>query len=219
MLSVDRKGDHMTFEDLTGKRFGQLTVLAYRGVHVTPCGTARRLWECKCDCGTIKTIQEINLKNGSTKSCGCWKYSKIREHNTKHGGTHDRLYGIWKNMKYRCNNPNDSHYSSYGGKGINVCEEWNEYKRFKEWAYNHGYDENAEFGECTLDRIDNDGNYEPLNCRFVNRVVQANNTSKNHIVEFNGHKMTIAEFARVMNIDKNHAWYYIDKFEREVMNG
>lgn len=209
----------MAFIDLTGRRFGRLTVLAYRGVHVTPCGTSRRLWECKCDCGTIKTIQEISLKNGSTKSCGCWKYSKIREHNTKHGGVHNRLYGIWKNMKHRCNNPNDSHYSAYGGKGIHVCEEWSDYKYFKEWAYKHGYDENAEFGECTLDRIDNDGNYEPSNCRFVNRIVQANNTSKNHTVELNGYKMTIAEFARVMNIDKNHAWYYIDKFEREVMNG
>lgn len=209
----------MAFIDLTGRRFGRLTVLAYRGVHVTPCGTSRRLWECKCDCGTIKTIQEISLKNGSTKSCGCWKYSKIREHNTKHGGVHDRLYGIWKNMKHRCNNPNDSHYSTYGGKGIQVCEEWNDYKCFKEWAYKHGYDESAEFGECTLDRIDNDGNYEPSNCRFANRMTQANNTSKNHIVELNGHRMTIAEFARVMNINKNHAWYYIDKFEREVVNG
>lgn len=209
----------MAFIDLTGKRFGLLTVLAYRGVHVTPCGTARRLWECKCDCGTIKTIQETSLKNGSTKSCGCWKRSMIKEHNTKHGGVHDRLYGIWKNMKHRCNNPNDSHYSAYGGKGIHVCEEWSDYKCFKEWAYKHGYDENAEFGECTIDRIDNDGNYEPSNCRFVNRIVQANNTSKNHTVELNRHKMTIAEFARVMNIDKNHAWYYIDKFEREVMNG
>jgi len=143
----------------------------------------------------------------------------IKEHNTKHGGVHDRLYGIWKSMKYRCNNPNDSHYSAYGGKGIHVCEEWSNYKCFKEWAYKHGYDENAEFGECTLDRIDNDGNYEPSNCRFVNRMMQANNTSKNHIVEFNGHRMTIAEFARMMHINKNHAWYYINKFEREVLNG
>lgn len=209
----------MAFIDLTGNRYGRLTVLGYRGVHVTPCGTARRLWECRCECGAIKTVQEINLKNGSTKSCGCWKYSQIKKHNTKHGGVHDRLYGIWKSMRHRCNNPKDSHYSAYGGKGIRVCEEWDDYKHFKEWAYEHGYDENAEFGECTIDRIDNNGNYEPSNCRFVDRLTQANNTSQNHFVVLNGRKMTIAEFARAMNIDKNHAWYYINKFEREVMDG
>ena len=122
-------------------------------------------------------------------------------------------------MCTRCNNPKDSHYGAYGGKGIRVCEERDDYKHFKEWAYEHGYDENAEFGECTIDRIDNNGNYEPSNCRFVDRLTQANNTSQNHFVVLNGRKMTIAEFARAMNIDKNHAWYYINKFEREVMDG
>ena len=146
-------------------------------------------------------------------------YSETIEHNTKHGGVHDRLYGIWGNMTRRCNNPNDRRYESYGGRGISVCEEWNDYEPFKKWAYENGYDENAVFGNCTLDRIDNNGNYEPSNCRWVDRVTQANNTSRNRYVEFEGQKLTIAEFARVMNIDKNHAWYYVNKFDKEIENG
>jgi len=115
-------------DDLISRQFGKLTVIEYVGVHTTPCGTRRKMWKCRCECGNETVVAENNLKNGSTKSCGCWKRSMIKEHNTKHGGVHDRLYGIWKSMKYRCNNPNDSHYSAYGGKGIHVCEEWSNYK-------------------------------------------------------------------------------------------
>ena len=205
--------------DLIERHFGRLTVVALDGVHESPCGTKRKMWRCICDCGNETVVSTSNLLNGTTKSCGCWKHEKLREHNTIHNGTHDRLYGIWKNMKHRCNNPKDSRFNVYGKKGVKVCEDWNEYENFKTWAYSNGYDENAEFGECTLDRIDNDGNYDPSNCRFVDRLTQANNTSQNHFVEFNGYRMTIAEFARVMNIDKNHAWYYINKFERGIANG
>ena len=205
--------------DLVDRQFGRLTVVEFVGIHTTPCGTKRRMWKCKCECGKEKIVSESNLKNGSTKSCGCWKHQKIKEKCTTHGGTHDRLYGIWKNMKYRCNNSNDSHYMSYGGKGINVCPEWNEYANFKEWAYANGYDESAPYGDCTLDRIDNNGDYSQTNCRWTNRITQANNTSRNRYVEFEGKRLTIAEFARAMNIDKNHAWYYVNKFDREVANG
>ncbi len=209
----------MAFEDLTGKKYEKLTVLAYHGLHLTPGGTVRHLWKCRCDCGAIKIVQGVNLKNGSTKSCGCWKLSKVVEHNTKHGGVHDRLYGIWKSMKRRCNSPKDSHYELYGGRGIKVCDEWNNYENFKEWAYSNGYDETAKFGNCTIDRIDNNGDYSPENCRWVDRITQANNTSRNRYVEFEGQRLTIAEFARVMNIDKNHAWYYVNKFDKEIENG
>lgn len=212
------------YEDLTGQRFGFLTVLEHYGVHTTPSGTKRHLWLCECDCGTIKPVQAINLKNGTTKTCGCGKIERLSKLSTKHGGCRpgntDRLYGIWKSMKRRCNSPKDSHYDTYGGRGVLVCDEWaDNYQSFKDWAYANGYDDSAGYGECSLDRIDNNGNYCPENCRWVDRITQANNTSKNHHVELNGIKMTIAEFARAMNISKNHAWYYIDKFEREIMNG
>jgi hypothetical protein len=123
-------------------------------------------------------------------------------------------YGTYRGMMDRCENPNSANYHLYGGRGIKVCDEWHDIKVFKKWVESSGYSQGL-----SIDRIDVDGNYEPSNCRFANRMTQANNTSKNHIVELNGHRMTIAEFARVMNINKNHAWYYIDKFEREVVNG
>lgn len=205
--------------DLIDRRFGRLTVIDFEGIHATPCGTRRKMWRCRCECGNESVIAENNLKNGTTKSCGCWKYEKIKERNTLHGGSNDRLYGIWKNMKRRCNSPKDSHYEFYGSRGIKVCEEWSDYANFKRWAYANGYDDNAEFGDCTLDRIDNDGDYAPFNCRWVNRITQANNTSRNRYVKFQGKRLTIAEFARVMNIDKNHARYYVEKFDKEMANG
>lgn len=206
--------------DLIDRQFGRLTVIEYVGLHTTPCGTRRRMWKCRCECGKETIVSENNLKNGSTKSCGCWKQQRIKDYNTVHGGTSDRLYGIWKNMKRRCNSPKDSHYETYGGKGIKVCEEWaNSYEAFKKWAYENGYDEDAKTGDCSIDRIDNNGDYEPSNCRWVNRITQANNTSRNRYVEFQGKRLTIAEFAKTMNISKNKAWYYVDKFDREVANG
>ena len=205
--------------DLIDRQFGRLTVVEYAGIKTSPGGTKRKMWKCICSCGNETTVNTSNLINGTTKSCGCWKYEKMKEHSTKHSGTHDRLYGIWKSMRYRCNNPKDSHYSFYGKKGIRVCAEWDDYANFKKWAYANGYDDNAEYGNCTIDRIDNNGDYSPSNCRWVDRTTQANNTSRNRYVDFQGQRLTIAEFARAMNIDKNHAWYYVDKFDREVANG
>jgi len=206
-------------DDLISRKFGRLTVLDSAGTHISPCGTKRKMWKCVCECGNEVLVNTSNLLNGTTKSCGCWKTDKINTYNSKHNGSNDRLYAIWRSMKRRCSNQKDSHYRSYGGRGITVCEEWaNSYSAFKKWAYENGYDESAETGNCTIDRIDNNSGYSPDNCRFVDRIVQANNTSTNRFVEFQGHKMTIAEFARYMNIDRNHARYYVDKFDREVGN-
>lgn len=207
-------------DELISRKYGKLTVIEYAGTHTSPCGTKRNMWRCKCECGKEVIVAANNLKNGSTKSCGCWKYGKIKEHNTTHAGSKDRLYKIWLGMKRRCNSPKDKSYKRYGAKGIKVCDEWNNsYQSFKEWAYANGYDDSAEFHKCTIDRIDNNGDYEPNNCRWVDMNVQANNTSKNHYVELNGVKMSIAEFSRVMNISRNHAWYYINKFDKEIANG
>ncbi len=132
----------------------------------------------------------------------------------KHGcakrNSQTRLYHVWKNMKVRCNNPHSKEYKYYGQRGISVCEEWNDFKNFREWAYANGYDEKAERGKCTLDRIDVNKNYEPSNCRWVDSKVQAQNRrmwgtdTHNHemiIWEFNGETHTIAEWSKITGIN------------------
>lgn len=152
-------------ENLIGQKFGRLTVIE----HVKFVNGKRFSgWKCKCDCGNITFQHTHQLKHGLVKSCGC--YSKDRLHNIhiaeKHGCSNTRLYITWRNMRDRCHNKKNKRYSSYGGRGIRVCEEWNSsFSKFKEWALSNGYTD-----ELTIDRIDVDGNYCPENCRFVTRA-------------------------------------------------
>ena len=121
----------------------------------------------------------------------------------KHGGTGTRLHGVWITMKQRCNNPNISEYHRYGGRGIKVCEEWLSFANFRDWAMVNGYDPDAPRGECTLDRIDNDGNYEPSNCRWVNLKEQMKNRPKRGLYyEYNGESHTLYDWAKIT--DKTH---------------
>ena len=172
--------------DLISKKFNYLTVLERKGSHVSPSGTKCALYLCRCDCGKEVIVQARNLRNGNTKSCGCMKSELVSKVLTKHGHAKrdntERLYHVWKSILNRCYTKSNSHYERYGGRGISVCDEWkNSYEAFKEWAYANGYDENAKFGDCTIDRINNDGNYEPNNCRWVDMKTQANNTRRNTI--------------------------------------
>ena len=129
-------------------------------------------WLCTCECGTTRFVKSGDLKNGTSKSCGCIAVDK----HFVHGGWHSRLYNVWNNMKKRCYNENDISYRYYGKRGIAVCPEWrNSFESFREWAIANGYDETAVRGECTIDRIDVNGNYEPSNCRWVDMKVQSKN--------------------------------------------
>lgn len=159
------------YNDLVGKRFGRLKVIEQNG------RTADRhiLWRCECDCGTIVNVSSRNLTSGHARSCGCLQRDVIGEMRYKHGDRDARLYGVWKGMKKRCENPNCKSYKWYGEKGVLVCEEWHEYANFKEWAINSGYDKTAEKGKCTIDRINPFGNYEPSNCRWISLTEQAKN--------------------------------------------
>lgn len=158
--------------NLAGKRFGRLTTLKDSGERSK---NRNIIWRCICDCGNIKMVTTDSLKSGKTKSCGCLRIDALKKIMYKHGGgsskSINRLYRIWINMKGRCYNSVDKAYKYYGGRGIKVCPEWkNNYGAFRFWAVLSGYQDNL-----TIDRINNDGNYESSNCQFI---TQSENTKK-----------------------------------------
>ena len=186
----------MKLIDLSGKRFGKLTVLSRdinQGGHTK--------WLCQCDCGKTKVIQGNHLQEGSTTSCGNCYESKT-----------SRLYkSVWNKLFQRCYNSKNKDYKNYGGRGVRVCPEWHNYLVFKEWAYANGYDESSEYGQCTLDRKDVNGDYSPDNCRFITIAEQNLNKTNNHYVTHNGETHTISEWAIITNISASALYSRINR--------
>ena len=181
--------------DLTGRQFGRLTVIE------RDTSAKRVKWVCRCSCGNIKSIQSTHLISGASTSCGCYHKERNSEVQTTHGNSRTSLHNRWKAIRQRCNNPNDRAYKNYGGRGITLCEEWNDYKAFEEWSKANGYSE-----ELELDRIDNNRGYSPDNCRWVKCVI--NNHNRRITAKVDG--MPLRDFSDKYGLDYTtvHSRYY-----------
>lgn len=189
--------------DLTGKRFGYLKVVERS--ENTQYGEV--CWLCECKCGTRKIIRGYSLRKGRTKSCGCLATEQSSENNKKHGMKGTRLYNIWQGMKQRTTNPNNNEYKDYGGRGIDICEEWkNSFEVFEKWANENGYEDNL-----TIDREDNEKGYSPDNCRWITQREQNRNKRSNHYLTYKGETKTLTEWAEATGISKAVLRYRVVK--------
>lgn len=139
----------------------------------------------ECRCGTVAVLWQSSLRAGTTTSCGCFN----RERHTSHGWTGSRLYACWQSMRSRTEVPGDTSWHNYGGRGITVCEEWKKFEPFRDWALSNGYADHL-----TIDRIDNNGNYEPGNCRWATGKTQARNTRRSCLLTAFGETKTLVEW-------------------------
>jgi len=178
---------------IVGERVGRLLLLDEVRIPRKD-GTTIRGFLCRCDCGNETTVSYYHLKT-QTRSCGCLQVDVCREKNTTHGMSKTRTFKIWREMKARCNNPNSTNYSKYGGRGIKVCERWN--NSFEAFLEDMGEPPTKEH---SLDRIDNNRDYEPSNCRWATAKEQARNRRNNVTFEFQGKERTLAEIAEIVGV-------------------
>lgn len=194
-----QKGVHG--KNLVGQKFGRLTVTEWLPPNERHC--KQFAWKCVCECGKEVITSTWKLTNGDIKSCGCLKAERMGNLNKKYKYSNKRLYSVYKALLDRINNPESREYHNYGGRGITVFEGWlgdNGYDNFAEWAFANGYDKDAKRGECTLDRIDTNGNYTPSNCRWVSNDIQQNNRRDCIPITFLGETKTMMEWSRLLNV-------------------
>lgn len=207
--------------DIIGERFGSLIVLRRVEDKISPKGYKKPQYECICDCGNKKIAVRGNLLTGNTTSCGCYKKELDHKRFLKHGHAEnpDKLYQKWSSMRSRCYNSNATNYKNYGGRGIKVCAEWNDYEVFRKWAIDNGYKEGL-----TIDRIDVDGNYEPGNCRFTTMKEQNNNRRTTNFHTYNGNTQSEMKWAEEYGISYNtlktrlkYGWSFEDALNTPVL--
>lgn len=182
--------------DLTGERYGRLTVTEFSHFQRSPSGHKNAYWKCICDCGAVVVKPTFRLRSGNVKSCGCFKVDEIRRTRTKPFDR--RLYGVYDGMLKRCYDPRFEYYSYYGGRGITICEEWlgdNGLDNFRRWAMQNGYRRGL-----TIERKNNDEGYSPDNCAWVDRFEQGKNKRNNILVTINGETKILAEWCRILDV-------------------
>lgn len=186
-------------ENLTNRVFGKLTVVEYSHTN----NSNKSYWKCNCDCGNEITVRSDCLKDGNTKSCGCLNNEPKF---TTHNKSKTKLYHVWAGAKDRCNNKNSKSYKHYGGRGIKMCDSWQDnYEVFYKWSMENGYVEGL-----TLERINVNEGYNPHNCCWITQSEQCNNTRRSVKLEFNGEIHNINEWAKILGINKNTLWHRIN---------
>lgn len=188
-------------KDITGRRYGRLTVVAFVERDPNPPNT---IWLFECDCGTRKKMRIGNVRTGNVTSCGCVFTEMLVKRNTTHGlcKAEKRTYRSWKDMRARCRNPKHKDFYAYGGRGISVCDRWDS---FADFFADMGQRPEGE----TIDRIDTNGNYHPLNCRWATDSQQANNKRNNHVLEWQGRSQTVQQWCDEYGMDHSKVRYRI----------
>jgi len=194
--------------DISGQRFGRLLVLKRDTSNLGKWS----FWLCQCDCGNIVSVKGDRLKRGLTSSCGCFRKESFTKMLTKHGMSNTKIYRVWQGMKERCYSEKHKSFNYYGGRGITVCDEWMDkelgFIAFYEWSISNGYSEGL-----TLDRSDNEGNYEPSNCKWTTRLEQGSNMRSNINILFNGEEKTLTEWSRELGIGR---WSLKNRYDKGI---
>lgn len=188
-----------------GSVFGDLTVIEHVYL-LDGTGGRKHCSRCRCICGNEVTVPNASLRCGNSRSCGCSRARQIKLRCTKHGDGNRkvRLYRIWSAMKQRCYRPRYAHFADYGGRGIEVCNEWkHDYQAFKKWACSNGYDDSK-----SIDRIDPNGNYEPSNCRWASQTEQQRNKRSNRVITVNGISLNISAWSERLGISSSMLYQF-----------
>lgn len=197
----------MKFIDLTGQKYGRLTVIAR-----AENKGKQTMWLCRCECGKEKVVNGYYLKGGQIQSCGCYNREVCSKRSKTHGLNKTQLYRVWKSMKSRCINPNNYAYSIYGGEGKSVCTEWvHDFRAFYDWAMSHGYKKGL-----TIERIDGTKGYSPDNCKWATMKEQQNNRRNNHLITYNGKTQTIAQWADEIGVKYYILYMRINKYHWSI---
>ena len=180
--------------DLTGQKFGRLTVVRFDHKE-----NGRKYYLCQCDCGNFKIVSNHSLKSGNTKSCGCLHKEILIQRNKDnriHHPESERLLRIWRAMLHRCYKETDEHYDYYGGRGIKVCDDWHDFEAFQKWALVNGYADNL-----TIDRLDGNKDYCPENCSWATMTVQNNHKSDTKWLTYKGKTQSLSDWCRELGLD------------------
>lgn len=180
------------FIDRTGHRYGQWTVIARAS---NRAGVHQAQWLCRCNCGVERVVDGSHLGRGASTSCGCRRVVTVRELFTTHGKSGTPEHRTWKSMIGRCENSRNKRYYLYGGRGISVCKRWR--RSFKAFLADMGQRPSPRH---SIDRIDNDGNYTPKNCRWATQSQQMRNSRSARLITKDGRTLSIVEWGEVLGI-------------------